>query len=249
MAVFVLGAGASRGASFVSPTMNPCLPPLDADFYAQLQRIRNPKHKQTLDDVIKDTVELFGVNFDVSMETVFTTLEHTERMIQTTGENRDFRRSDINEKKERLKQAIAATLEEALCEGGQHEGTQCEYHAKLVESLKADDEIVTFNYDCLIDEALRRSGDSKWNARYGYGFGRGKGRRNLSGEDNWMPAVPATKHATIKLYKLHGSLHFDASGDKVKLKQRPYTKQFGQLRFTIIPPESNKRYDQGIFKT
>jgi len=25
-------------------------------------------------------------------------------------------------------------------------------------------------------------------------------------------------------------------------------KQFGQLRFTIIPPESNKRYDQGVFK-
>jgi integrase len=34
----------------------------------------------------------------------------------------------------------------------------------------------------------------------------------------------------------------------VKLKRRPYTKQTGNLRFTIIPPESNKRYDQGVFK-
>src|SRR5262249_44341985 len=114
MAVFVLGAGATRGASFVSPTRNPCLPPLDADFYAQLQRIQNKKHSNVIEGVIQDTVELFGVNFDVTMETVFTTLEHTERMIQTTGESRDFKRSEINNKKERLKQAIAATLEEAL---------------------------------------------------------------------------------------------------------------------------------------
>jgi hypothetical protein len=82
------------------------------------------------------------------METVFTTLEHTERMIQTTGENRDFKRSEINAKKERLKQAIAATLEEALCAGGQHEGTECDYHRKLVEAMKETEEIISFNYDC-----------------------------------------------------------------------------------------------------
>jgi hypothetical protein len=77
MALFVLGAGATRGASFVDPVKNPCLPPLDADFYAQLQRIRNPKHEETIKSVIEDTVELFGINFQVTMETVFTTLEHT----------------------------------------------------------------------------------------------------------------------------------------------------------------------------
>ena len=68
MALFVLGAGATRGASFVDPVKNPCLPPLDADFYAQLQRIRNPKHKPTVQQVIQDTVDLFGVNFRVSMD-------------------------------------------------------------------------------------------------------------------------------------------------------------------------------------
>ena len=109
MALFVLGAGATRGASFVKPADNPCLPPLDLDFYAQLQRIKNVKHQKTVRDVIKDTVELFGVNFQVTMETVFTTLEHTARMIETTGENRDFKRSDLDAKKERLMQAIAAT--------------------------------------------------------------------------------------------------------------------------------------------
>src|SRR5262249_17723771 len=85
MALFVLGAGATRGASFVDPAQNPCLPPLDLDFYAQLQRIANLKHQDTVRDVIKDTVELFGVNFQVTMETVFTTLEHTARMIETNN--------------------------------------------------------------------------------------------------------------------------------------------------------------------
>ena len=86
MALFLFGAGATRGASFVNPADNPCLPPLDFDFYAQLQRIANLKHKQTVRDVIKDTVDLFGINFQVTMESVFTTLEQTSRMIETTGE-------------------------------------------------------------------------------------------------------------------------------------------------------------------
>lgn len=114
--------------------------------------------------------------------------------------------------------------------------------------MKSGDEIVSFNYDCLIDETLKRHGSKKWNARYGYSFVLGKGRTNLTGDQYWSPNEPAVKRDTIKLYKLHGSLHFDAPDDKVKLKQRPYTKQYGDLKFTIIPPESNKRYDQGVFK-
>ena len=114
--------------------------------------------------------------------------------------------------------------------------------------MKSGDEIVSFNYDCLIDETLKRHGSIKWNARYGYGFVLGKGGKTLSGDKHWSPEVPAGKQDTIKLYKLHGSLHFDAPDNKVKLKQRPYTKQHGDLKFTIIPPKSNKRYDQGVFK-
>jgi hypothetical protein len=250
MAVFVLGAGATRGASFVDPIRKACLPPLDTDFYSQLQRIRNKKHGKIIEEVIQDTVDLFGVNFNVTMETVFTTLEHILRMVQTTGESRDFKHDQISKKQGRLMQAIAATLEEALCPEGQ-KGAECAYHAKLVESLKPKDEIISFNYDCLIDETLKRSTGQIWNARCGYGFNLGRGGANLSGDEYWMPESPASKSNSIKLYKLHGSLHFHQEKrdqEKVKLKQRPYTTQFGNLRFTIIPPESNKRYEEGIFK-
>jgi len=248
MALFVLGAGATRGASFVDPVKNPCLPPLDLDFYAQLQRIANSKHQKTVREVIQDTVDLFGVNFQVTMEAVFTTLEQTARMIETAGENRDFKRSDLDAKKERLMQAIAATLEESLCAGGQRTGTECDHHQKLVEMMKPKDAIITFNYDCLINETLRQHGAGKWNPRYGYGLNLGKGRGNLVGYNEWTPSISITKDKTISLYKLHGSLHFLVEGEKVKLKHRPYTKQRGDLRFTIIPPESTKRYDQGVFK-
>jgi hypothetical protein len=57
--VYVFGAGATRGASFVRPT-SPCKPPLDADFYTQLQRITNGKHQDLVQAVAADAVSLFN---------------------------------------------------------------------------------------------------------------------------------------------------------------------------------------------
>jgi hypothetical protein len=120
----------------------------------------------------------------------------------------------------------------------------------MVDAMKSADEIISFNYDCLIDETLRRQGSKKWNPRYGYALTLGKRGRGsiLQGDSVWSPKIPATKNKTIMLYKMHGSLHFDVTDEKIKLKHRPYTKQHGNLRFTIIPPESNKRYHEGVFK-
>lgn len=75
--VVVLGAGATRGASFVDASKNACLPPLDADFFTQLQRVRNPKHKELIDAVLADAYDLFGVNFKLTLETMFATIEQT----------------------------------------------------------------------------------------------------------------------------------------------------------------------------
>ena len=57
-------------------------------------------------------------------------------------------------------QAIAATLEESLCpdkdEGHRYAGKECKHHTKLVSMMEPKDAIITFNYDCLIDETLRK---------------------------------------------------------------------------------------------
>src|SRR5713226_8961889 len=104
MVLYVLGAGATRGAQFVSATKNPCLPPLDTDFYTQLQRIRNPKHQGLVRHVAADAVDMFGTNFRITLEAMFTTLEHTLRMLEATGEQRDFKKEELRQRRERLMQ-------------------------------------------------------------------------------------------------------------------------------------------------
>jgi hypothetical protein len=257
MALFVFGAGATRGCSFVDPTNFACLPPLDRDFFTQLQRVSNPKHTDSVRAVMRDVVELFGSNFDVTMETVFTTLEHNIRMLRTTGIHWDYDLQQLREKRDRLEQAIAAVLEESLTENlagaSSLSPRECAYHAEFVARvLEARDVILTFNYDCVLDFALKRYGSDKWNARYGYGFNLGKSRDLLTGAGFWQPEAPCPQPETVKFFKLHGSLHFKistaSSPPEVTLKQRPYTKQAGtKLEFSIIPPEWMKQFDSPAF--
>lgn len=252
MALIVLGAGATRGASFAesSTAGGVCLPPLDGDFFTQLQRICNSKHKATIDNVIKDVVELFGNNFSVSLETMFTTVEHTLRMVRATKGGRRYSAADLEKMRTDLLQGIAAVLEESLTKGDSSRDLQvCEYHQSIVEKMTASDAIISFNYDCLIDVTLKLHGDNKWNARYGYHLPLplGRNKKNI-GERWWNPVLPATRDKTIRLLKLHGSVHFSKVNEKLfNLKQRPYTKQKGNLRFEIIPPEWNKHFDEGVF--
>ncbi len=261
MTVVVLGAGASRGASFVDAAKNPCLPPLDGDFLTQLQRVGDEKHKELINLVIKDVIDLFGVNFNVTLEMLFTTVEQTIRMVKVTREWREWKTEELQKKRARLMQAIGAVVEESLLEHENGRTTRnherCDYHRKLISSLEPQDAILTFNYDCLIDYMLRLEGSGKWNPRYGYGFDLGQHGRLLTGDKVWQPEQPARKSETIRLYKLHGSLHFwieerrvggtEEIEAHVRLKERPYTKQHGGLRFTIVPPEWNKGYDRGAF--
>jgi len=205
MALFVFGAGATRACSFVDPQKNPCIPPLDSDFFTQLQRVRNEKHQDLLNKVIRDVVILFGTNFSVTLETVFATLEHTIRMLRTTGDTRSFKRNDLTGMRDRLLQAIAVVLEESL---GAHVLTdhpdrshyECDHHARMVnETMKSKDDIISFNYDCTIDFALKNHGSGKWNPRYGYGFELGPRGSNLTGDKFWSPVKPTEKDKTIRL--------------------------------------------------
>jgi hypothetical protein len=208
---------------------------------------------------MQDVVELFGPNFDVTMETVFTTLEHSIRMLKTTKTHWDFNLDELKQKSDRLQQAIAAVLEESLTEniGGASSLTpkKCDYHSTFVwQKLKAQDVIITFNYDCTLDFNLKQYGNHKWNARYGYGFNLGQWGKRLDGDQFWQPEQAAADSDTAKLFKLHGSLHFQVTGKDnaphIHLKERPYTKQAGtKLSFSIIPPEWMKQFDRGAFGT
>ena len=247
MALIVLGAGATRGASFVTqPGYGCCLPPLDSDFFTQAQRIATDKHAATVDRLIRDAVSLFGSNFKTTLETMFTVIEHTSRMLRATSKP-VRKRFDLLAMRTNLLQAVAAVLEESLVAKGVGPYA-CAYHEALVRSLRPKDTILTFNYDCVIDYALASKGDKKWNARFGYCLPLPRGRSGSIGEFIWNPDEPASKADTIHLLKLHGSVHFSAkSGGLFRLKARPYARLNGDLRFEIIPPEWNKKWDEGVF--
>jgi hypothetical protein len=252
--VFVLGAGATRGASFVQPDRDPCLPPLDADFFLQLQRIQNPKHAGTIDQTLRDLHRMFGRSHGITLETAFSTVETTIRMVHTADETTDFALEQLWGMRSNLLQAVAAVLEESLTETHDGHGTLvmacCDYHTWLVEQMHAGDTTISYNYDCLIDHALRTSGEGKWNAYYGYGFGDLAEQDKLDQHPFWSPDDNvAGVDETVYLLKLHGSLNFQRTeGDGIKLKARPYTRQHGDLKFEIIPPESHKNFDESFFQ-
>jgi hypothetical protein len=258
MALFVFGAGATRGCKFVDPTRDPCLPPLDGDFFTQLQRVSNPKHRELITDVMGDVVDLFGANFEVTMEQVFTTLEHSIRMLAVTGRDGVATGASLRQTRAHLVQAIAVALEDSLtvrdnAGHSTHKPRACNFHATLARDLiVSGDDLMSFNYDCVLDYALKEHGRGKWSPRYGYGFSLGARGSRLTGDSHWAPTGPAVgKAQTVHLYKLHGSLHFVVEGadgrQRVRLKRLPYARKKGDLRFTIIPPESHKAYDRGVF--
>jgi hypothetical protein len=137
--------------------------------------------------------------------------------------------------------ALAALLEASTDEAIRaNEG--CKHHRTLVTHLRARDTVISFNYDCVMDDALRREGGGKWAARYGYAFSR-PSRVLEDGDLHWSASPPAANAAsTIYLLKLHGSLNWQlpATGDgDILLKQRLH-RQRGTPHFTIIPPGWSK---------
>lgn len=256
--VFILGAGATRGCSFVNDMKSSgrCLPPLDTDFFTQLQRVSNSTHTARVKRLVKGLVEWFGPNYSLGMEQVFCHLEHAEKMLEHLGKEATDDHKKVTDLKRDLIQSIAIILGESLTHVraggvGSYQLQECAWHDRLVSELAEEsDSFVSFNYDCVIDDSLRRKGRGKWNAHYGYCFKLGAKGKGLSGDEYWSAEDAPDKDRTIKVHKVHGSLHFNEVAGEVKLKARPYGKPGrpdGDLRFSIIPPESSKAYDDGRF--
>lgn len=95
--------------------------------------------------------------------------------------------------------------------------SSCPYHAALAHSLAPGDLVISFNYDLLIDRALRSRGDWYFNDGYGLEFHR-IGRR-AADDAEWR--APLQTRSAIKLLKPHGSLNWlyprDASQSNLNL--------------------------------
>ncbi len=236
----MLGAGATVGANFASSFKPGCKPPLNATFFTELQRITEQKYRKLVSEVIKDAVELFGANFDLTLEDYFTQLEFLAEAVQLAPQSASaaITTSQLNEKRERLMHALSAVLEVST-DAAIRTSAGCAHHKKLVQALEQKDSLISFNYDCVLDHALRMHGSAKWSAKYGYALPE---PRRIEGYEHWDPPQPATESETVHLLKLHGSLNWQLPPDRtspIKLKQRLYM-QRGTPRFSVIPPVWNK---------
>jgi len=109
----------------------------------------------------------------------------------------------------------------------------CEYHRLLATKLESGDAVMSLNYDCLIDDALRDAGGRRWNPRFGYGFDATDG---VEAWRNWGSGANAG--TPIRLLKLHGSLNWTFDGTQVRLVADPYERDSADG--SIVPPLGRK---------
>jgi hypothetical protein len=227
-----LGAGATRGASFVDGS-TVLRPPLDTDFFAQL-RGSDVGQDSDAQELLKFIADEFG-DFSLSMEAFYSQVHLHEQFVADLPKGKGRRRSY-----EWAGKRFLRILPELF--GAALEGQRCSRHDALVGALDANDVIVSFNYDCLVDCSLRDVGKRKWDPAKGYGVAAtggvhawqdhsGRGRFPIQG---------------LRVLKLHGSLNWRVSGDRLELLDVPYVRRpDGEL--VLVPPLWQKSFDYHPF--
>lgn len=83
-------------------------------------------------------------------------------------------------------------------------GEPCPHHRAIAQSLKSGDAIISFNYELLMDYALKdlKDSDANWGIQDGYGIpcqeiAKNKYKKNIN-----------SHQSNVHLYKLHGSLNW-----------------------------------------
>ncbi len=246
--VLVLGAGATRGAEFVEDGSPICLPPLNADFFTQLQRVTTRKHQDAINAVLADVLRIYGPNYRITLEQYVTQLQSLEEVLDLLPvANKRFTPEGVRAMSDRLLIALSAVLEESADVTKRTSPARkdpCGYHAELARCLDARDTVITFNYDCVMDHALRTEAEGLWSAQYGYCF---TNPSRVVGHEAWSAEEPPDEHnLSINLLKLHGSLNWrplpTTEDDEIRLRERPY-KQKGDKEYELVPPETSKRLD------
>lgn len=228
----VLGAGATRGASFV-PTDAPVPPPLDYDFFQVLQMSatgRTAEGRSLVDHVRT----VYGPALDVGLETVFNNLDAAQVFHSTFNVGR----GRVLQEPRRLINALRVVLPRLL---GETITSGCDYHAALAERLHVGDAVVSLNYDCVIDHALSKHAGFRFDPERG-----GYGVACDSGVDAWRRGGPGKRaHGSILLLKLHGSLNWRGPAVPLRLRSDPYEPVADRV---IAPPLTNKPVTEAPFR-
>src|ERR1043166_6718211 len=219
-ATVILGAGAARGAKCFDNSLLPA--PLDADFFALMQRVQ---HKEKLlSDFLGFLRGEFGEGACPRMEELFTQLEALEEFHSNLRITPGPRVRKYGDQLSKFVE-IRSTFFRHLFVDNANQTRTCEYHDSLAQALNADDTIISFNYDCLMDGALARHGGRSWDPATGYCL-------DVTGNSvPWSSVTGRGRPAKnpIQVLKLHGSLNWDRSESRpptpttIKLRSDPYS--------------------------
>ena len=223
--VVVLGAGASRGSSCARKIG--IAPPVDADFFVQAQRMPAPTLLKRDRELFAFIRTEFGKSDLPTLEVFFTQIAavdrfHHEFNIQGRVSGK------FGTHLATLRSLIPRVFKEALG------GRDCRWHERIGASLRVGDAVLSFNYDTLIDRALRSVGGKRWVPDVSYGF------TMTEGSDLWSP--PRRPGAPVKrpilLLKPHGSLnwHIDDQHQSVSMVEEYAATTTG----SIVPPTWDK---------
>jgi hypothetical protein len=228
----ILGAGATRGASFVRPLRTLYKPPLDMDYFKLLAVSpagRSPQARALI-QYVRDS---YSATLDVSMEAVFVELQGASEFY------RDFKidRGRLMGRPQKTIGHFYKVLPQML----KHCVTEdCDYHARLAKALRPKDAVVSLNYDCLIDSALKNHAGRRWDPAIGYGL---RITRGAGAWRDWGPGATAT--TPIRLLKLHGSLNW-RSPRSLLIGTSPYDRS--TAKGVVVPPLGRKPVSDPPFR-
>jgi len=206
--VFVLGAGATRGAiHHVILNRKRLKPPLNSDFFKVAHTYARAKGSNSADNKRLEHLDRFFRDYlpmkraDLNMETAFSLLFMAKDFpqIYRGGRGREHEAGDRPEIEDFLRLAfnIFVILDRFSCEGTAYD--------RLVSALGPTDTLITLNYDTLLDSALVRQG---WSPKTGYLLGGGKRKFNWKSNQSSLNANLDRVH----LLKLHGSINWFVRG-------------------------------------
>lgn len=238
-AAVILGAGASRGASFAAENVGGALPPLDADFFAQLERL--PRRSTSQKNLLTFLAREFGTDFR-SMESVFSQLVASDEISSLPQRRRGPHLQAYSRAADQFLESLTELLQDTCAD------RECRFHETLARRLRAGDTVISFNYDCLVDSSLANYATAygRWDALRGYGF------PVTVGGQYWGSRVDLPHQANpIRLLKPHGSLNWQVSSaaggpTTLSLRQNPYE---GSARGRIIPPIAQKEIAEESYRS
>jgi len=216
----ILGAGASRGARFVTDLTKP-LPPLDLDFFQQLARMAECTESRRLLEFIRSE---YQHEVGLSMEQFFSEADYTDRFHHDLNVDRGPLVGRYGRALDDFLSVLPRMLEQTTCGA-------CSHHEAIASRLHVQDCIISFNYDCVMDRSLRDHANLRWDPeKLAYGF------QVTSGAPSWRKhSQGRPSDSSIRLLKMHGSQNWRRrSADAWELVAD--TSTVASLKNVIIPP-------------